>query len=179
MNCRPSPYTTSTRRSSESHSAWDVFGDVIVCMEAPRVCWGHELDMLREPQWIPRTRTCGLNSLDKFLLSVGVGAKVWHSVLIFHHPVSFTISGDHTEVIEIDFDPTVISLQKLLDLFWNNHEYGLGTKIKKQYCSLILYHNEEQRLTAERSLEEEREKRSTEEITTKILPASTFYPAEE
>lgn len=88
-------------------------------------------------------------------------------------------SGDHTEVIEIDFDPTIVTLNQILDLFWNNHEYGLGTKIKKQYCSLILYHTEEQRLIAEKSLLEEQEKRSNEEITTKIVKATTFYPAEE
>ena len=82
-------------------------------------------------------------------------------------------------MIEIDFDPTVVSLNQLLELFWNNHEYGLGSKIKKQYCSLILYHTEEQRLIAEASLAAETEKRSNEEIATNILPATTFYPAEE
>lgn len=88
-------------------------------------------------------------------------------------------SGDHTEVIEIDFDPTVVTLNQLLDLFWNNHEYGLGTKIKKQYCSLILYHTEEQRIVAEKSLAEEQQERSSEQITTQIVKATTFYPAEE
>lgn len=88
-------------------------------------------------------------------------------------------SGNHTEVIEIDFDPTVVTLNQLLDLFWNNHEYGLGTKIKKQYCSLILYHTEEQRIIAEKSLAEEQQERSSEQITTQIVKATTFYPAEE
>lgn len=41
-------------------------------------------------------------------------------------------SGDHTEVIAIDFDPTVVSYNELLALFWNNHEYGLTTRIKRQ-----------------------------------------------
>ncbi|KAJ8955980.1 hypothetical protein NQ318_006251 [Aromia moschata] len=39
---------------------------------------------------------------------------------------------DHTEVIEIDYDPKVISYEDLLDFFWNNHEYGLTTIIKRQ-----------------------------------------------
>lgn len=82
-------------------------------------------------------------------------------------------------MIEIDFDPSVVTLNQLLDLFWNNHEYGLGTKIKKQYCSMILFHTAEQRLIAESSMAEEREKRSNEDITTQILKATTFYPAEE
>lgn len=88
-------------------------------------------------------------------------------------------SGDHTEVIEIEFDPTVIQLRRILDLFWNNHEYGLGSKIKKQYRSMILYHTEEQRLVVETALQEEQEKRSMDEISTQILEATTFHPAEE
>ncbi len=44
----------------------------------------------------------------------------------------FISSGDHTEVISIDFDPTRISYGQLLDLFWNNHEYGLTKKMKRQ-----------------------------------------------
>lgn len=44
----------------------------------------------------------------------------------------FISSGDHTEVISIDFDPNRISYEQLLDLFWNNHEYGLTKRIKRQ-----------------------------------------------
>lgn len=73
----------------------------------------------------------------------------------------------------------MVTLPQLLDLFWNNHEYGLGTKIKKQYRSIILYHTEEQRKIAEQSLKEEQESRSAEEITTVIEKAGQFYPAEE
>lgn len=40
--------------------------------------------------------------------------------------------GDHTEVISIDFDPTKITFAQLLNLFWNNHEYGLTNPIKTQ-----------------------------------------------
>lgn len=46
-------------------------------------------------------------------------------------------SGDHTEVIEIDYDPKQISYAELLDMFWNNHEYGLATKIKRQVIELF------------------------------------------
>lgn len=60
-----------------------------------------------------------------------------------------TFSLDHTEVIEIHFDPKSIKYENLLKLFWNNHEYGLTTKIKKQYASIILYHSEEQKKIAE------------------------------
>ncbi|KZC04185.1 PREDICTED: peptide methionine sulfoxide reductase [Dufourea novaeangliae] len=59
--------------------------------------------------------------------------------------------GDHTEVVDIEYNPDVISYSQLLTLFWQNHEYGLTTKIKRQYMSLILYHDEEQKLLAEKS----------------------------
>lgn len=40
--------------------------------------------------------------------------------------------GDHTEVVDIEYDPELVSYTHLLSLFWNNHEYGLTTKIKRQ-----------------------------------------------
>ncbi|KAH8242142.1 peptide methionine sulfoxide reductase isoform X1 [Drosophila bipectinata] len=86
--------------------------------------------------------------------------------------------GDHTEVLEIDYDPSVISFKELLDLFWNNHEYGLTTPIKRQYASLILFHDEEQRQVAEASRLEEQERRAPEIITTEIAPKNNFFAAE-
>lgn len=41
-------------------------------------------------------------------------------------------SGDHTEVIEIDYDPKTVTYEELLEIFWANHEYGLTTKLKRQ-----------------------------------------------
>ncbi|XP_055693137.1 peptide methionine sulfoxide reductase [Lutzomyia longipalpis] len=87
--------------------------------------------------------------------------------------------GDHTEVIEIHYDPKRITYNQLLELFWNNHEYGLCTKIKRQYASLIVYHTDEQKKIAEESLAYEREQRAPEHITTEILPCDIFYPAED
>ncbi|XP_044735002.1 peptide methionine sulfoxide reductase-like [Chrysoperla carnea] len=86
--------------------------------------------------------------------------------------------GDHTEVIEIDYDPTKISYADLLDKFWNFHEYSLTAPIKRQYMSLILYHDEEQKQLATQSLKEEAAK-SSEELITEIIPAGAFYPAED
>ena len=85
---------------------------------------------------------------------------------------------DHTEVIEIHYDPNAISYEQLLELFWDNHEYGLTTKIKRQYASLIQYHNNEQKSIAEESLKKERIKHK-EELRTEIKPAAIFYPAED
>ncbi|CAH1155636.1 unnamed protein product [Phaedon cochleariae] len=85
---------------------------------------------------------------------------------------------DHTEVIEIDYDPKRISYEDLLELFWNYHEYGLTTIVKRQYMSLILYHNEDQKRVAEISLKKEAHKRN-EKLITEIAPAGPFYPAED
>ncbi|KAH8371692.1 hypothetical protein KR093_008567 [Drosophila rubida] len=87
--------------------------------------------------------------------------------------------GDHTEVLEIDYDPSVISFKELLELFWNNHEYGLTTPIKRQYASLILYHDDEQKQIAEASKLEEQVRRAPEVITTDIAPKENFFAAED
>lgn len=88
-------------------------------------------------------------------------------------------SGDHTEAIEIHYDPKNIKYEDLLHLFWNNHEYGLTTRIKKQYASIIFYHNEDQKKIAEESRGTEQKQRSKETIITTIVKASEFFPAEE
>lgn len=92
---------------------------------------------------------------------------------------TFKFSGDHTEVVTIDYDPTKISYSQLLNLFWNNHEYGLTTRVKRQYMSLILYHTEAQKHYAENSIKEERINRAPETIITEIAEAGPFYAAEE
>lgn len=79
----------------------------------------------------------------------------------------------------MDYDPSKVTYEKLLDLFWNNHEYGLTTRVKRQYMSLILYHNEEQKAAALKSIKSERVKRTPEVIITEIAEAGEFYPAEE
>lgn len=92
---------------------------------------------------------------------------------------SLIISGDHVECVSVDYDMNKISYKELLNIFWNNHEYGLTTRVKRQYMSLILYHNEKQRMEALESLEEEKIRRSSEVIITEIAAAGSFYPAEE
>ncbi|XP_043794125.1 peptide methionine sulfoxide reductase isoform X1 [Apis laboriosa] len=86
--------------------------------------------------------------------------------------------GDHTEVVDIEYNPNIVSYSQLLALFWQNHEYGLTTKIKRQYMSLILYHDEEQKLLAEKSREQEQYKH-TDLILTEIRKFEKFYLAED
>lgn len=83
------------------------------------------------------------------------------------------------EVISIDFDTNEITYLQLLELFWNNHEYGLGTKVKRQYQSIIFYKNDKQKRIASESLEYEKVNRLTTPITTQIIPAGIVYMAEE
>ena len=103
-------------------------------------------------------------------------------IIITYYRIYFTFyifRADHTEVIKIDYNSDVIKLEDLLQLFWNNHEYGLSTKIKRQYMSVIFYHNDLQKEISEKSKITEIEKRKPELITTEIREATTFYPAEE
>ncbi|KAL7307371.1 hypothetical protein TKK_0000558 [Trichogramma kaykai] len=86
--------------------------------------------------------------------------------------------GDHTEVIHIEYDPERINYSQLLDLFWNNHEYGLTAYVKRQYLSLILYHNQEQKELAEASRDHQQRLRN-ERFATEISPFDKFYPAED
>lgn len=84
--------------------------------------------------------------------------------------------GDNTEAIEIDYDANEVSYSELLDLFWKNHDPTSRTS--KQYTSLIMYHDQEQKELAEKTLKEEEKKKSAY-IVTKILPATKFYDAED
>lgn len=83
--------------------------------------------------------------------------------------------GDHTESVQIDYDPKVTSYDKLLKLFWNNHDSTACHT--RQYMSAIFYHNEEQKEAAEKS-KEVHQKKKMRPVVTKILKAETFYDAE-
>ena len=85
--------------------------------------------------------------------------------------------GDHTEVIQFDFDPTVITYRELLDVFWEHHT-PTRSNLNRQYRNVVLVHNEEQREDAEAKLREmalEIEDR----ITTPIEMIGTFTRAED
>ncbi len=55
--------------------------------------------------------------------------------------------GDHSESIQVDFDPSRISYRELLDIFWKSHD-PTRNSWSRQYRAAIFYHNEEQRLAA-------------------------------
>jgi peptide-methionine (S)-S-oxide reductase len=87
----------------------------------------------------------------------------------------------HAEVTQIEFDPAKISYEKLLDVFWQAHDPTTlnrqGADEGTQYRSLILYHDETQKLAAERS-KAAAQKNFKHPIVTEIVPFTKFYPAE-
>lgn len=89
----------------------------------------------------------------------------------------------HAEVIEIKFDPTVISFKELLEVFWETHDPTTlnrqGADVGTQYRSVIFYHSDKQKQEAEfykNKLDEA--KIYSNPIVTEISPAETFYKAE-
>ena len=85
--------------------------------------------------------------------------------------------GDHSETIQIDYDPTQISYEELLDVFWNSHS-PTARPWSRQYASLIFYHDEEQKRLAEETRQREETDRGGR-IYTEIVPFSEFYLAED
>jgi peptide-methionine (S)-S-oxide reductase len=84
--------------------------------------------------------------------------------------------GDHTEAILIDYDPTRIPYEALLDIFWESHNPAISSW-SRQYMSAVYFHSEEQkRLAMETKSREEANRK--DKIYTDIVPASAFYTAE-
>ncbi|GFO69984.1 peptide methionine sulfoxide reductase MsrA [Geomonas limicola] len=90
----------------------------------------------------------------------------------------------HAESVQVLYDPAKISYQKLLERYWHNVDPTVKDRqfcdVGHQYRTAIFYHNEEQRrlaLTSKTALEQSR--RLPGPIQTEIVPAGTFYPAEE
>lgn len=87
--------------------------------------------------------------------------------------------GDHTESIEVDFHPEIISYDELLNVFWDNHNPLRDSFYKgRQYMSLLLYHNESQKELAQKT-KEKLEQSLNGDIQTEIAPYSNFYVAED
>src|SRR5438045_9364320 len=90
----------------------------------------------------------------------------------------------HTEAVEVTFDPAKVSYEKLLDVFWLNHD---PTVTNRQFCDAgtqyrpeIFYHSDEQKRLAEVSKAKwEQRKPFKQPLLTPITKAGPFYPAEE
>ena len=88
----------------------------------------------------------------------------------------------HAEVIQIEFDPKVVSYEKISGTFWEAHDPTTlnrqGADSGTQYRSIILYNSEAQKLAAEKS-KAEAQKHFSKPIVTEIVPLKNFYKAEE
>jgi peptide-methionine (S)-S-oxide reductase len=92
-------------------------------------------------------------------------------------------STGHAEVIQVKFNPDVISFDELLNVFWQTHDPTTpnqqGNDIGTQYRSAIFYHNDEQRRVAEAYKQQlDDSKTFGRPIITEITPFKDFYPAE-
>lgn len=85
--------------------------------------------------------------------------------------------GDHTETLQIDFDPAVLSYEEVLRHFWRNHYPNRDQYKGRQYISLLRVHGAEQASAAAR-VKEEMEEVLGETIETEIAPFTSFTLAE-
>ena len=93
-------------------------------------------------------------------------------------------STGHAEAVEVDYDPAKVSYDLLLNTFWENHDptqlNRQGPDFGTQYRSAIFYHSPEQQQEAAASKEKlEKSGRFSRPIVTQIVPAVTFYEAED
>lgn len=89
---------------------------------------------------------------------------------------TYTNLGDHTETVEVTFDPKKISYEALLEHFWAEHDATM--EMKTQYKSAIFAMDQAQQTTAEQS-KDERQTKLKKRIVTEIQPAGEFYEAED
>jgi peptide-methionine (S)-S-oxide reductase len=90
----------------------------------------------------------------------------------------------HAEVTQITFDPKIVSFEELLEVFWNTHDPTTlnrqGADEGTQYRSIVFYHNEEQKKTAEAYMKQlEASKIYKNPIVTEISLLTNFYKAED
>ena len=92
--------------------------------------------------------------------------------------------GGHIEVVEVTYDPAMVTYEQLLGVFWKQidptDEGGQFADRGHGYSTAIFYYDEAQRVAAEKSKKQlNQQSIFTESIVTPILPAPDFYPAED
>ena len=90
----------------------------------------------------------------------------------------------HAEVVQLEYDPAVVSYEELLNTFWDMHDPTTpdkqGPDVGSQYRSVIFYYTPQQERAAKISKEKlEKSKKFDRPIVTEIIPAGEFYKAEE
>ncbi len=92
------------------------------------------------------------------------------------NPTYYSLGG-HSETIQIDYDPSKITYEQLLEVFWDSHTPSVASH-STQYRNVVFYHNEEQRELAVESKKQYAEKTGAD-IYTEILPFTGFHLAED
>lgn len=95
-----------------------------------------------------------------------------------------THTTGHAETVQIEYDPSKISFNELLEVFFEKHDptqfNRQGLDIGENYRSVIFYHDEEQKKLAQHKIKQLEQSHKYEmPIVTQIVPAKTFWPAEE
>ena len=85
--------------------------------------------------------------------------------------------GDHTESVQVDFDPDSVTYDELLELFWRGHD-AARPAWSRQYMSAVFFHDDEQERET-RDAKARLETSTGRSLRTEILPASRFYLAED
>lgn len=114
------------------------------------------------------------------VIETAVGYTGGHTLNPRYEDVCTGTTG-HAEAVQITFDPTQVSYQTLVRHFFRLHDptqlNRQGPDIGEQYRSAVFYYDEIQKNIAQTVIESIREQYE-DEIVTKLVPASTFYPAE-
>jgi peptide-methionine (S)-S-oxide reductase len=119
----------------------------------------------------------------KGVTSTSVGYMGGHFPNPSYLDVLSRITG-HAEVAQVEYDPSQVSYEELLDVFWNIHDptslNRQGPDRGEQYRSVIFFHNPQQEEVAKRSMEKlQMSGRFNKDIVTEIKPAKEYYLATE
>lgn len=114
------------------------------------------------------------------VLRTTVGYTGGHTANPTYQQVCSNETG-HAEAVEVEYDPAVVTYERLLEHFWTAHDPTQmdrqGPDVGKQYRSVIFVHDDEQRVLAEQTKQSLIAKGVG--VVTEIVPAQAFYPAED
>ncbi|KAL3678082.1 hypothetical protein R1sor_021038 [Riccia sorocarpa] len=114
-------------------------------------------------------------------MQTAVGYTQGHTENPTYEEVCTGKSG-HVEAVLVEYNPAEVTYEQLLDVFWKKHDptqlNRQGNDVGTQYRSGIYYHTPEQEAAAKASLQEWEAKLGGK-FQTEVLPAKTFYPAED
>ena len=116
------------------------------------------------------------------IVSITSGYAGGHTKNPSYREVTIGVTG-HAEVVQLEYDPSIVSYSKILEIFFSVHDPTTmnrqGADVGTQYRSIILYHDNAQKQTAETAIVKlESENIFDGPIVTQLLPYVTFYPAE-